>query len=96
MKLNLCLSLEWPEIEKVFVEQLNKKAKARKAEAQIATKPGEVGVTSIRTNGGGSNGPAPKKGWTDMFCKRCKQMVGPTVCKTPTSVARLIRVASKG
>ena len=61
MKLKLHLSLEQPQIEKPLWKQLNKKAKARKDEASKATKPGEAHMTSIRANGGGSDGPATKK-----------------------------------
>ena len=92
----MCKPLERPQIEKVFVEQFNKKDKARKAEASTATKPGEAHVTSIRLNRGGSDLPAPKKGWTTMSCKWYKQMVGPTVFRTPLGVASLMRIASNG
>ena len=49
------MASEWDAI----VERFNKKAKARKAEANAATKLSEARVTSICVHGGGSYRPAP-------------------------------------
>ena len=52
------MASEWEAI----VEWFNKKAKARKAEVNTPTEPGEVRVTSIRVNGGASYGPVLMNG----------------------------------
>jgi hypothetical protein len=72
-------------IEKVFAEKYNEKPKANKAKASTATKPGEVHVLRIRTNGGGSDRAAPKKGQTAANVARL--MEGPSLRTTPSSVA---------
>ncbi len=54
-------------IDKVFANKYNEKARANKAKASKAPKTGRD-VPGKRRNGGGSNGPAPKKGHPTKYC----------------------------
>ncbi len=55
-------------IEKLFVEKYNKKARANKAKAAAASKTAER-VPKKHAHGGGSNKGAPKKGHSAKYCK---------------------------
>ena len=63
-------------IEKVFVERYNKKARVAKAKASTASKTGRQ-VPRKHGREGGSKGPAPKKGRSTKYCKWCKAVGGP-------------------
>ena len=63
-------------IEKVFTEKYNEKAKANKARAGTAPQ-ADGQVPRKYANGGSSGGPAPKKGRTTKYCKHCKANDGP-------------------
>jgi hypothetical protein len=63
-------------IEKLFIEKYNKKARANKAKAATAFKMAER-VPKKRTHRGGSNQGAPKKGPSTKYCKWCKAASGP-------------------
>ncbi len=63
-------------IEKLFVEKYNKKARANKAKAATAPKTAER-VPKKRAHGGGSNRGAPKKGHSAKYCKWYKNANGP-------------------
>jgi hypothetical protein len=63
-------------IEKLFVEKYDKKAKANKAKAATASKTAER-VPKKRAHGGGSDQGAPKKGHSAKYCKWCKVVGGP-------------------
>ena len=63
-------------IEKVFVEKNNKKARAIKAKVSTAPQKG-ASVPCEHVNGGGSGGPAPKKPHTAKYYKLCKANGGP-------------------
>jgi hypothetical protein len=63
-------------IEKLFVEKYNEKARANKAKAATAPKMAEH-VPKKRAHGGGSNRGAPKKGCSAKYCKWCKNLNGP-------------------
>ena len=58
-------------IEKLFVENYNKKARANKAKAATAPNTAEC-VPKKRAHGGGSDRGAPKKGRSAKYCKWCK------------------------
>jgi hypothetical protein len=58
-------------IEKLFVEKYNKKARANKAKATTASKMAEC-VPKKRMHGGGSDQGAIKKGRSAKYCKWCK------------------------
>jgi hypothetical protein len=63
-------------IEKVYVECANNKARANKAKASTAPKSGgQVPRKHVRE--GGSKGPAPKKVHSAKYCKWCKAAGGP-------------------
>jgi hypothetical protein len=62
-------------IEKLFVEKYNEKARANKAKAATAPKTAES-VPKKRTHGGGSHRGAPKKGRSAKYCKWCKNVNG--------------------
>jgi hypothetical protein len=62
-------------IEKLFVEKYNKKARANKAKA--ATAPKAECMPKKRTHGGGYNREAPPKGRSATYCKWCKTANGP-------------------
>ncbi len=55
-------------IEKLFVEKYNKKARANKAKAAAASKTAER-VPKKRVHGGGSNKGAPQKSRSAKYCK---------------------------
>ena len=55
-------------IEKVFVEKNNEKARVIKAKISTAPQKG-ASVPHKHRNGGGSGGPAPKKPHTTKYCK---------------------------
>ncbi len=63
-------------IEKLFVEKYNKKARANKAKAATVSKTAER-VPKKRAHGGGSDQGAPKKGRPVKYCKWCKAAGGP-------------------
>jgi hypothetical protein len=63
-------------IEKLFVEKYNEKARANKAKAATASKTAER-VPKKRAHGGGSDQGAPKKGRSAKYCKWCKAAGGP-------------------
>jgi hypothetical protein len=63
-------------IEKLFVEKYNKKARANKAKAATASKMAEH-VPKKRAHGGGSNQESPKKCRSAKYCKWCKAAGGP-------------------
>ncbi len=58
-------------IEKVFVEKNNKKARANNSKAGTAPQKGGH-VLKKHGNGGDCGGPAPKKACTAKYCKWCK------------------------
>jgi hypothetical protein len=63
-------------IKEVFIEKYNKKAKDNKT--MTATAPKANGrVPRKRATGGGSGGPAPKKGCTNKYCRHCQINGGP-------------------
>ena len=63
-------------IEKVYIECANNKARANKAKASTAPKSGgQVPRKHVRE--GGSKGPAPKKVHSTKYCKWCKAAGGP-------------------
>ncbi len=63
-------------IEKLFVEKYNKKARANKAKAATAPKMAER-MPKKRAPGGGSDRGAPQKGHSAKYCKWCKNANGP-------------------
>ncbi len=63
-------------IEKLFVEKYNKKARANKAKAATASKMAER-VPKKPAHGAGSNQGAPQKGRSAKYCKWCKAAGGP-------------------
>jgi hypothetical protein len=63
-------------IEKLFLEKYNEKARANKAKAATASKTAQH-VRKKRTHGGGSNQGAPKKGRSAKYCTWCKVAGGP-------------------
>jgi hypothetical protein len=63
-------------IEKLFAEKYNEKARANKAKAATAPKTAER-VPKKCVHGGGSNRGAPKKGRSAKYCKWCKNANGP-------------------
>ena len=63
-------------IEKVYIECANDKARANKAKASAAPKSGGQ-VPRKHNREGGSKGPAPKKGCPAKYCKWCKAAGGP-------------------
>jgi hypothetical protein len=63
-------------IEKIFVEKYNKKARANKAKAATASKTAER-VPKKCTHGEGSDQGAPKRGRSAKYCKWCKAAGGP-------------------
>ena len=63
-------------IEKVYIECANNKARANKAKASTAPKSGGQ-VPRKYGREGGSKGPAPKKGRSAKYCKWCKAAGGP-------------------
>jgi hypothetical protein len=63
-------------IEKLFVEKYNKRARANKAKAATASKRAER-VPKKHAHGGGSDQGAPKKGCSAKYCKWCKAAGGP-------------------
>jgi hypothetical protein len=63
-------------IEKLFVEKYNEKARANKTKAATALQMAER-VPKKRTHGGGSDRRAPKKGHSAKYCKWCKNANGP-------------------
>jgi hypothetical protein len=72
--LGMLLDLE--NIEKLFVERYNEKARAIKAKAASVTKAAELRVPKKRANEGGPK-EAPKKGGSAKYCKWCKAADGP-------------------
>ncbi len=68
--------LDLENIEKLFVERYNKKARTNKAKAASATKAAELRVPKKRAKEGGPNG-APQKGRSAKYCKWCKAADGP-------------------
>ncbi len=75
-------------IEKLFIEKYNKKARANKAKAATASKTAER-VPKKRTHGGGSDKGAPKKGRSDKYCKWCKAADGPYTTHDSIECCRL-------
>ena len=63
-------------IEKVYIERANDKARANKAKASTASKSGGQ-VPRKHGREGGSKGLAPKKGRSTKYCKWCKAAGGP-------------------
>jgi hypothetical protein len=63
-------------IEKLFVEKYNEKARANKAKAATASKTAER-MPKKRAHGGGSDQGAPQKGHSAKYCKWCKAASGP-------------------
>jgi hypothetical protein len=63
-------------IEKLFVEKYNEKARANKAKATTAPKMAER-MPKKCAHGGGSDRGAPKKGHSAKYCKWCKNANGP-------------------
>jgi hypothetical protein len=63
-------------IEKLFVEKYNEKARANKAKAATASKTAER-MPKKRVHGGGSDKGAPQKGRSAKYCKWCKAADGP-------------------
>ena len=63
-------------IEKVYIECANNKARANKAKASTAPKSGGQ-VPRKYGREGGSKGPAPKKGRSAKYCKWCNAAGGP-------------------
>jgi hypothetical protein len=63
-------------IEKLFVEKYNEKARANKAKAATAPKMAER-VPKKSAHGEGSDRGAPKKGCSAKYCKWCKTANGP-------------------
>ncbi len=64
-------------IEKVFVEKNNEKAKASAAKANTALQKGASVPHKKGKRGGDSGGPAPKRAHTAKHCKHCKAAGGP-------------------
>ncbi len=63
-------------INKLFIEKYNEKARANKAKAATAPKMAER-VPKKCVHGGGSNRGAPQKGRSAKYCKWCKTVNGP-------------------
>jgi hypothetical protein len=63
-------------IEKLFVEKYNKKARANKAKAATASKTAER-MPKNHAHGGGFDQGAPKKGRSAKYCKWCQAAGGP-------------------
>ncbi len=61
--------LDLENIEKLFVERYNEKARANKAKAASATKVAELRVSKKRANEGGPGKGGPKKGRYAKYCK---------------------------
>ena len=78
--------LDLENIEKLFVERYNEKARANKAKAATALKPGEHVPRKGKREGGSIKG-APKKGRSAKYCKWCRQQMGPLHPTIPSSVA---------
>jgi hypothetical protein len=70
------LLLDLENIEKVFVNKYNEKAKANKTKAAKASKADEACVPRKRTNGGVSD-QVPKRGRSIKYCRWCKANGGP-------------------
>ncbi len=63
-------------IEKLFIEKYNEKARANKAKAATTPKMAER-MPKKHMHGGGSDRGAPQKGRSAKYCKWCKTMNGP-------------------
>jgi hypothetical protein len=63
-------------IEKLFIEKYNEKARVNKAKAATASKTAER-MPKKHMHGGGSNKGAPKKSRSAKYCKWCKAADGP-------------------
>jgi len=64
-------------IEKIFVEKNNEKAKANAAKAGTAPQKGASVPRKKGKRGGDSGGPPPKRARTAKHCKHCKAASGP-------------------
>ncbi len=90
----MLLDLENENIEKLFVEKYNKKARANKAEAAKTSKTAEH-VPKKRAHGGGSDKEPPKRAVLPSIASGARRQVGPISPTIPSSVAGLRRTASQ-
>jgi hypothetical protein len=82
-------------VEKVYVEKYNKKAKVNKAKVSTASKADDRHVPRKRANGGSSDRHTPRKGKLPSMANGERLMVGLSLRATPPSVASLIMTAGK-